>query len=128
MTFFKGNNYGSSSELAELKALIKKENSITGIRVLRDFTNKSTFKPLVLSIIIMFFQQFCGLNAVVFYAEHEDIFKQTKYKNNAALVSSFAVGGTELIGTVIGVILTDLLGRRILLVCSSLSRQFKMPG
>ena len=76
----------------------------------------------------MFFQQFCGISAVVFYAEHEDIFKQTKYKNNAALVSSFAVGGTELIGTVIGVILTDLLDRRILLVCSSLSSQFKMPG
>ena len=118
MTFFKGNDYDSSSELADLKVLIMKENRINGIRVLRDFTNKSTFKPLVLSIIIMFFQQFCGINAVVFYAE--DIFKQTKYKNNAALVSSLAVGGTELIGTLIGVILTDLLGRRILLVCSSL--------
>ena len=115
MIFFKGSNYDISSELAELKVVIGKEQFFNGIKVLKDFTNKSTLKPLVLSIMVMFFQQFCGINAVVFYAE--DIFKQTKYKNDAALVSSFAVGGTELFGTLIGVILIDLLGRRILLIC-----------
>ena len=116
MIFFKGNNCDIPGEVAELKVVIGKEVSINGIKVLKDFTNKSTLKPLVLSITLMFFQQFCGINAVVFYAE--DLFKQTKYKNDAALVSSFAVGGTEVFGTLIGVILIDLLGRRILLICS----------
>ena len=118
MIFFKGYNYDISSELAELKVLIGREETINGIKVLKDFASKSTFKPLVLSITMMFFQQFCGINAVLFYAE--DIFKQTKYKSDAALVSSFSVGGTELFGTLIGVILIDLLGRRILLICSSI--------
>lgn len=119
MIFFKGNDYDISSELAELKLRIGKEEAIVNETKVREkFESKSTFKPLVLSIIIMFFQQFCGINAVVFYAQ--DIFEETKYKTNAALVSSFTVGGTELFGTLIGVILTDLLGRRILLVCSSL--------
>ena len=116
MIFFKGSNYDISSELAELKVLIGKEETINGIKVLKKFSNKSAFKPLVLAIMVMFFQQFCGINAVIFYAE--DIFKQTKYKDNSALISSFAVGGTELFGTLIGVILIDLLGRRILLICS----------
>ena len=118
MIFFKGNNYDVSSDLAVLEMQIGKEKTINGINVLQKFGNRSTFHPLVLSIIVMFFQQFCGINAVVFYAE--DIFEQTKYKNNAAFVSSFAVGGTELFGTLIGVILTDLLGRRVLLVCSGI--------
>ena len=118
MIFFKGNNYDVSSDLAELEMQIGKEKTINGINVLQKFGNRSTFHPLVLLIIVMFFQQFCGINAVVFYAE--DIFEQTKYKNNAAFVSSFAVGGTELFGTLIGVILTDLLGRRVLLVCSGI--------
>ena len=117
MIFFRGNNYDVSSELAELKVQLVKEEAVNGIKVLKKFTNRSTFRPLVLSIMIMFFQQFCGINAVVFYAE--DIFELTKYKDNAALVSSFAVGGTELFGTIIGVILIDLLGRRVLLVFSS---------
>ena len=122
MIFFRGNKCDVSGELAELEMQIGKEKTISGIKVLRNFANRSTFHPLVLSIVVMFFQQFCGINAVIFYAE--DIFEQTKYKDNAALVSSFAVGGTELFGTLIGVILIDLLGRRVLLVCSGIGMFF----
>lgn len=118
MIYFRGNNDDISSELTELKVQIGKEKTVNGIKVLKDFTNRSTFQPLILAIMVMFFQQFCGINAVLFYAE--DIFEQTKYKDNAALVSSFAVGGTELFGTLIGVILIDLLGRRVLLVFGGL--------
>lgn len=118
MIFFNGNNYDISSELAELKVLIGREDTVNGIKVLKNFAKKPSLKPLVLSIILVFFQQFCGINAVIFYAQ--DIFEQTKYKNNAAFVSSFSVGATELFGTFIGFILTDILGRRILLICGGL--------
>lgn len=116
--FFRGNDYDVSSKLAEMKVQLGKEQTINGIKVLKEFTKKSAFRPLILSIMLVFFQQFCGIGAVLFYAE--DIFEQTKYKNNAAFVSSLAVGGTGLFGTLIGVILIDLFGRRILLVCGGL--------
>ena len=118
MAFFRNSKCDVSSDLLELKVQIIREDSGSVVAIMNNLATRSTLRLLVLSIMIMFFQQFCGINAVTFYAN--DIFEKTKYKNNAAFVSSFAVGGTELFGTFIGVILTDLLGRRILLVCSSI--------
>ena len=113
LLFFRGSSYDVSSELTEIEVQVENEENLSGMTMLKIFSASSTIRPLVLSIFIMFFQQFCGINAVIFYAE--DIFELTKYKDNAALVSSFAVGGTEVLGTFIGVILADLAGRRILL-------------
>ena len=113
LLFFRGSSYDVSSEQTEIEIQVGNEENLSGMTLLKIFRASSTLRPIVLSIFIMFFQQFCGINAVIFYAE--DIFELTKYKNNAALVSSFAVGATEVLGTFIGVILADLAGRRILL-------------
>ena len=57
----------------------------------------------------MAFQQFSGINAIIFNAE--DVFKSVN--GNHGLISSLAVGLTQVLATFVG---ADVLGRRIILM------------
>ena len=65
----------------------------------------------------MFFQQFSGINAVIFYAS--DIFKTAQISLDVNLVSALAIGVVQVLATLLSVLLVDKLGRKILLTISS---------
>ena len=74
--------------------------------------------PILLAILIAFFNQLSGINAVLYFAPR--IFEMTGLGAKAALLQSVGIGVTNLIFTFVGLWLIDRLGRRTLLFIGSL--------
>jgi sugar porter (SP) family MFS transporter len=73
--------------------------------------------PIVLAILIAFFNQLSGINAVLYFAPR--IFEMTGLGASAALLQSVGIGLTNLVFTFVGLWLIDRLGRRTLLFIGS---------
>ena len=116
LNILRGPNAHITKEISQIKAGI--EHKYTIIQQLKAFRHRAVFIPFILVLMLMFFQQFSGINAVIFYAS--DIFKKAGYKKNVNLVSAIAIGVVQVIATFVSVMLVDKLGRRILLTVSSI--------
>lgn len=67
--------------------------------------------PLIIAVGIMFFQQFVGINTVIYYSPK--IFLMAGFDGNiAAIWASVAVGAINLLFTVVSLYFVDRLGRR----------------
>jgi SP family arabinose:H+ symporter-like MFS transporter len=84
---------------------------------LAHFWTRKMQKPIMLAILIAFFNQLSGINAVLYFAPR--IFELTGLGAKAALLQSIGIGITNLIFTFIGLWLIDRLGRRTLLFIGS---------
>jgi sugar porter (SP) family MFS transporter len=73
--------------------------------------------PITLAILIAFFNQLSGINAILYFAPR--IFEMTGLGLKAALLQSVGIGVTNLIFTFVGLWLIDRLGRRTLLFIGS---------
>ena len=73
--------------------------------------------PILLAILIAFFNQLSGINAILYFAPR--IFELTGLGAKAALLQSVGIGITNLIFTFVGLWLIDRLGRRTLLYIGS---------
>ena len=73
--------------------------------------------PILLAILIAFFNQLSGINAVLYFAPR--IFELTGLGHEAALLQSVGIGVTNLAFTFVGLGLIDRLGRRTLLYLGS---------
>jgi sugar porter (SP) family MFS transporter len=74
--------------------------------------------PIFLAILVAFFNQFSGVNAVAYFAPR--IFEMAGLGAKAALLQSTGIGITNLIFTFVGLSLIDRLGRRALLFIGSI--------
>ena len=74
-------------------------------------------KPILLAILIAFFNQMSGINAILYFAPR--IFELTGLAAKAALLQSIGIGLTNLAFTFVGLWLIDRLGRRTLLYIGS---------
>jgi SP family arabinose:H+ symporter-like MFS transporter len=81
------------------------------------FWTKRLSKPILLAILIAFFNQMSGINAILYFAPR--IFELTGLAAKAALLQSIGIGVTNLAFTFIGLWLIDRLGRRTLLYIGS---------
>ncbi len=81
------------------------------------FMGKYRF-PLSLAFLIAFFNQFSGINALLYYAPR--IFEGAGLGAQTALLSSIGVGVVNLIFTLIGMSLIDKFGRRQLMYVGSI--------
>jgi sugar porter (SP) family MFS transporter len=75
-------------------------------------------RPLILAFLIAFFNQFSGINAILYFAPR--IFELAGMGEKSALLQSIGIGITNLVFTFVGLWLIDRLGRRTLLVIGSL--------
>jgi SP family arabinose:H+ symporter-like MFS transporter len=82
-----------------------------------NFWTKSLQKPILLAILIAFFNQLSGINAILYFAPR--IFELTGLGAKAALLQSIGIGVTNLVFTFVGLWLIDRLGRRTLLYIGS---------
>jgi SP family arabinose:H+ symporter-like MFS transporter len=80
-------------------------------------TIKRLRKPILLAILIAFFNQMSGINAILYFAPR--IFELTGLGSKAALLQSIGIGVTNLVFTFVGLWLIDRLGRRTLLYIGS---------
>jgi sugar porter (SP) family MFS transporter len=81
------------------------------------FWTRRLSKPILLAILIAFFNQLSGINAILYFAPR--IFELTGLAAKAALLQSIGIGVTNLVFTFVGLWLIDRLGRRTLLYIGS---------
>lgn len=98
--------------IAELH--IGEENHSKGETI---FLKKYRF-PLILAFLIALFNQLSGINAFLYYAPR--IFAEAGLEESAALMSSIGIGLTNLVFTLFGVFLIDVLGRKVLMYIGSI--------
>jgi SP family arabinose:H+ symporter-like MFS transporter len=82
-----------------------------------NFWTRRLQKPILLAILIAFFNQLSGINAILYFAPR--IFELTGLGAKAALLESIGIGVTNLVFTFVGLWLIDRLGRRTLLYIGS---------
>lgn len=82
------------------------------------FWTKQLSTPILLAILIAFFNQLSGINAVLYFAPR--IFEMTGLGESGALLQSVGIGVTNLLFTFVGLWLIDRLGRRTLLYIGSI--------
>ncbi len=100
----------------QLKAV---HESVTGDIKKEKVSIKELFKPamklvLTIGIGLAILQQITGMNAVLFYAPM--IFEQSGIGTDASFIQAILVGLTNLIFTIIAILLIDKLGRKPLLI------------
>ncbi|KAJ8709851.1 hypothetical protein PYW08_009855 [Mythimna loreyi] len=83
---------------------------------LADVFRGSNFKALYISCALVFFQQFSGINAVLFYMTN--IFEAANSSLDSA-VATIIIGAVQVAASLITPLVADRLGRRILLLISS---------
>ena len=71
-------------------------------------------RPLLLAVSLALFQQFCGINAIMYYSTK--IFASAGAVKNVAFASSVWVGLINLVFTLVAIAFVDRLGRRPLLL------------
>ncbi len=82
-----------------------------------NFWTANLRKPILLAILIAFFNQMSGINVILYFAPR--IFELAHLETKAALLQSIGIGVTNFIFTFVGLWLIDRLGRRTLLYVGS---------
>ncbi|XP_051113161.1 sugar transport protein 8-like [Andrographis paniculata] len=77
-------------------------------------TKKSSFPQLFVATIFQVFQQFTGINVVMFYAPV--LFQTMGLGSDASLLSSVVMGTVNVLSTLVAVFAVDRFGRRVLLM------------
>lgn len=81
------------------------------------FWSMRLIKPILLAVLVAFFNQLSGINAILYFAPR--IFEMTGLGERAAMLQSVGIGVTNLLFTFVGLWLIDRLGRRTLLYIGS---------
>lgn len=113
----RGGNYDIDAEIVEINKIIEKQNN-THISIRDSFKNKATQRSLLICFSLMFFQQFSGINVVVFYMG--TIFEETKIAMSVK-EATLLVSAMQIIAIFIASLVIDRLGRKILLIISAMS-------
>lgn len=84
-------------------------------------------KPLLfIGIILAVFQQITGINTIMYYAPK--IFANVGQSNDLALLQTILIGGTNLVFTLVAMILIDRFGRKLLIVTGSAGMMMMLTG
>ena len=75
---------------------------------------RSSRPPLIIAIVMQVFQQFTGINAIMFYAPV--LFQTMGFKNDASLLSAVITGIVNVASTFVSIYAVDKVGRRKLLL------------
>jgi len=82
--------------------------------------------PVFLAIAVAMFNQFSGINAMLYYANH--IFTMGGFSKASGDLQAIAIGGTNLFFTSLAMIIIDKVGRRILLLIGSIGTAICLSG
>jgi sugar porter (SP) family MFS transporter len=100
-------------ELGEIEEAAEREGGV------RDLLSRSVKPMLVMGLALALFQQFVGINTVIYYGP--TILKATGIGDGGALQQSVFIGVTNVVFTIIAVLLLDKVGRRVLLLTGNVA-------
>lgn len=75
---------------------------------------RESVPPLTIAVCVQVFQQFTGINAIMFYAPV--LFQTMGFKNDGALLSAVITGIVNVLSTFVSIVSVDKIGRRKLLL------------
>ncbi|CAA3007788.1 sugar transport 8-like [Olea europaea subsp. europaea] len=81
---------------------------------IKKLMKRSSRPPLIIAIFLQIFQQFTGINAIMFYAPV--LFQTLGFKADASLLSSVITGLVNVGSTFVSIYAVDKVGRRLLLL------------
>ena len=116
LEWLRGPKYSCMHEIQEMEDSFSKMQPST-FEFLYSFTKQSLFIPLVLLLLVMFFQQIGGRSAMSSYTAYS--FKQKGIKD-PQLTATYTIGITTKVTTAITVLIVDRIGRKILLIVSGI--------
>ncbi|PKK24296.1 solute carrier family 2 (facilitated glucose transporter), member 8, transcript variant X3 [Columba livia] len=111
LCFLRGPHADHEWECQQVEASVQEE----GLN-LSEFKNPSIYRPLLIGVALMFFQQITGINAVMFYAE--TIFEEANFKDSR--MASVVVSSIQVCFTAVAALIIDKTGRKVLLYISGL--------
>ncbi|XP_065504336.1 solute carrier family 2, facilitated glucose transporter member 8 isoform X4 [Caloenas nicobarica] len=109
LRFLRGPHADHEWECQQIEASVREE----GLN-LSEFKNPSIYRPLLIGVALMFFQQITGINAVMFYAE--TIFEDANFKDSR--MASVVVSSIQVCFTAVAALIIDKTGRKVLLYIS----------
>ena len=80
--------------------------------------SKHYIKPITLAFLVAMFNQFSGINAILYYAPR--IFQLTGLSSADSMFQPVIIGITNLVFTVLGMLIIDRVGRKKLLIVGSI--------
>ncbi|KAJ4976014.1 hypothetical protein NE237_001120 [Protea cynaroides] len=80
----------------------------------RNLLERKNRPQLIIAISLQVFQQFTGINAIMFYAPV--LFATLGFGSNASLYSAVITGAVNVLSTIVSIYFVDRLGRRVLLL------------
>ncbi len=97
-------------EIAEIRSSmsVKRENLFSG----------KYFKPISIAFLVAMFNQFSGINAILYYAPR--IFELTGLSSKDSMFQPVLIGVTNGIFTILGLVIIDRVGRKKLLITGSI--------
>ena len=116
LLWLRGAQCNIDEELLEIEEQCDSETTLSLIEKLQEFKKKPVYYPVVLAIMLVFFQAFTGIEAIVFNIK--DILKHAEVPYPGQM-AALTTGGVQIISSLIGARLVDILGRRTLLIASS---------
>jgi len=112
----------ASAELKEIEDTLKNQEEST----FRDLLAPKVKPLLFIGIILAIFQQITGINTIMYYAPK--IFANVGQSNDSALLQTILIGGTNLIFTLVAMVLIDRFGRKLLIIIGSTGMMLMLAG
>lgn len=113
LEFFRG-THNVNDEMDSIKQSLQ-EDALAKLPFVQSFSTPAAKKGMILALSVMLFQQFSGINAVIFYASK--IFEDAHVKLEPSQ-STVIVGVCQIIATYVSTLIIDKLGRKPLLILS----------
>ena len=112
----------AGTELADIEQTLTKHEESTFSDLLAP-----KIRPLLfIGIILAVFQQITGINTIMYYAPK--IFANVGQSNDSALMQTILIGGTNLIFTLVAMVLIDRFGRKLLIQIGSSGMMLMLAG
>ena len=112
----------AQAELKEIRQTLKNHEEST----FSDLLAPKMKSLLFIGIILAIFQQITGINTIMYYAPK--IFANVGQSNDSALLQTILIGGTNLIFTLVAMVLIDRFGRKLLIIIGSSGMMLMLAG
>jgi len=112
----------AAAELKEIEETLNNQEEST----FRDLLAPKIKPLLFIGIILAVFQQITGINTIMYYAPK--IFANVGQSNDSALLQTILIGGTNLVFTLVAMVLIDRFGRKLLIVIGSTGMMLMLAG
>lgn len=117
LRFLRGPNARVEWERTRIEEATHNQSDAGGDWLWSELRDPALYKPLLLGVFLMVFQQMTGINAIMFYAE--SIFQQAHFQNGD--LGSVLIGVVQVVFTLVAALVMDRAGRKLLLVLSGAS-------